>query len=242
MDIQLKDFVLESARVDMVDTQRTSTVSQYELITMLNRAMVHQEKRVYSFVKRTIDIVCAGMLFAVIAIPLLIVMLAIYMQDKGNPIFAQERIGKDGKVFRMYKLRTMVVNAEARREEIREVTDNKTLLSKSENDPRITKLGAFLRKTSIDELPQLINVIKGDMTIIGPRPLVPREHEAICEFVQRDMVKPGLSCYSVLDRRSRDRYEHWAILDYKYIQERSTIVDLKIMLKTFWVSISRNNF
>ena len=121
----------------------------------------------YEFLKRLFDIVMSFTALLVLAIPLLIIALIIFLGDKGNPIFSQVRLTKEGKPFRMYKLRSMCVDAEAKFAEVQKENKSDGLAFKSDDDPRITKIGKFIRKTSIDELPQLFNVLKGDMSIIG---------------------------------------------------------------------------
>ncbi len=194
---------------------------------------IYKPKPVYDFFKRLFDVVCSLLALSVLWPFLLIIMLLIYLSDGGNPIFAQERPGKGGKLFKIYKLRTMVVGAEMKRQEV--VNSNGshvTVMYKSEDDPRITKFGAFLRKTSIDELVQCVNVLKGDMSVIGPRPMPLSDYVKVIGYFDRSVVKPGLSCYTVLDKHCRDSYENWVNLDIKYIRERSFGTDLKIIFKT----------
>lgn len=157
------------------------------------REVEYKEKRVYSFIKRAFDIT-ASLLALILLSPLfLIVMLLIFVTDPGNPFFVQQRAGKDCKMFNIYKFRSMHKDAEKRKKDllIHNEADGPTF--KIENDPRITKIGSFIRKTSIDELPQLINILKGEMSVIGPRPFIPSEQEKLPS--QRLLVKPGLSCY-----------------------------------------------
>ena len=149
----------------------------------------------YEFLKRLFDIVVSFTALLVLAIPLLIIALIIFLGDKGNPIFSQVRLTKEGKPFRMYKLRSMCVDAEAKFAEVQKENKSDGLAFKSDDDPRITKIGKFIRKTSIDELPQLFNVLKGDMSIIGPRPPLPREVVLYTpHHMDRLLVKGGLSC------------------------------------------------
>ena len=141
------------------------------------RRVEYDDKKVYGFVKRAFDITAS--LFALIVLsPLfLIVMLLIFVTDPGNPFFVQQRVGKDGKIFNIYKFRSMHKDAEKRKKDllIHNEADGPTF--KIADDPRVTKIGAFIRKTSIDELPQLVNILKGEMSVIGPRPFVPSEQE-----------------------------------------------------------------
>lgn len=187
----------------------------------------------YRFAKRTIDIVGSLMGLVVLAIPMGIVSLLIYLEDKGNPIFVQERLTKDGKVFRMYKFRSMCTDAEKKFHEVQIANQTDGLAFKMDNDPRITKIGRAIRKLSIDELPQLVNVLKGDMSLIGPRPPLPREVNLYSNYqMQRLLVKSGLSCYCQCSGRSDMPFDEWVESDLRYIKERSLGIDIKLMFKT----------
>ena len=187
----------------------------------------------YEFLKRLFDIVVSFTALLVLAIPLLIIALIIFLGDKGNPIFSQVRLTKEGKPFRMYKLRSMCVDAEAKFAEVQKENKSDGLAFKSDDDPRITKIGKFIRKTSIDELPQLFNVLKGDMSIIGPRPPLPREVVLYTpHHMDRLLVKGGLSCICQTEGRSDMPFEEWVDSDIKYIENRSVGFDLKLMYKT----------
>ncbi len=189
--------------------------------------------RIYRAVKRTFDIICSLCGLAVLAVPMGIVSLLIYREDKGNPIFSQVRLTKDGKTFNMYKFRSMCMDAEERFAEVQKTNQRDGLAFKMENDPRVTKIGQFLRKTSIDELPQLFNVLKGDMSLIGPRPPLPREVNLYTPYqMQRLLVKGGLSCYCQCNGRSDMPFDEWVESDIRYIKERSIKADLKLILKT----------
>jgi len=203
-----------------------------ESSTMLNIA----KRPVYSFFKRCFDIVASLLGLVVLAVPLLIVCLIILIDSPGaSPIYVQERIGKNGKSFRFYKFRSMVPNAEKMLESLLEKNEMQGPAFKIKEDPRITKFGRFIRKTSIDELPQLWNVLKGDMSLVGPRPPLPREVAQYNEYqLQRLKVIPGITCYwQIQPRRNRMSFDKWVELDLKYISERSFKTDLKIIFKTF---------
>lgn len=189
--------------------------------------------RIYRAAKRTLDIVCSMGAIAVLALPMGIVSLLIYSEDKGSPIFSQTRLTKDGKTFRMYKFRSMCTDAEEKFAEVQKGNQCDGLAFKMDNDPRITRIGKFIRKTSIDELPQLFNVLKGDMSIIGPRPPLPREVNLYTPHqMQRLLVKSGLSCYCQCNGRSDMPFDEWVESDIKYIEERSMKSDMKLMMKT----------
>lgn len=196
--------------------------------------------KVYEFVKRLFDIVASFCALIILAIPIGIVALIICIDDKGNPFFSQVRLTKNGKPFRMYKLRTMCMDAEARFAEVQKENQSDGLAFKSDKDPRITRIGGFLRKTSIDELPQLFNVLKGDMSIIGPRPPLPREVVLYTpEQMERLLVKGGLSCICQTEGRSDMEFDKWVEGDVHYIKTRSVILDLKLMFKTVGAVVKR---
>ena len=136
----------------------------------------------------------------------------------------------------------MYKDAEKRRADLLSQNEADGPIFKIVNDPRVTKVGRFIRKTSIDELPQLINILKGDMTIVGPRSLPTYEQDACNEYQnQRLLVKPGLTCYTALDKHSEDDFDKWIELDMKYIRERGILTDLKIIFKTVGVVFSHKN-
>ena len=157
-------------------------------------------------------------------------MIAIYIDDPGPVIFKQVRIGQNGRKFVLYKFRSMCVNAEELKAQLMSQNIDQGANFKVENDPRITRVGRILRKTSIDELPQLINILKGDMAIIGPRPFIESEEKLLPS--DRLLVKPGLSCYWQIGGKNSLSIQEQIELDRKYIRERSLIVDLKIILLT----------
>ena len=198
------------------------------------------KKPVYEFFKRFFDIVLS--VFALWALsPLFVVVAIIIKCDDGGPVFfKQTRLTKGGKEFGMYKFRSMCVNAEDKLDELLDQNEMEGPAFKMENDPRITKIGRFIRKTSIDELPQLFNIIKGEMSIIGPRPPLVRE---VAEYTPYQMhrldVKTGLSCYRECYGRSNIHdFDEWVESDLKYIRERSLWVDLKVILLTIKVVLS----
>ena len=190
--------------------------------------------------KRLFDIVGSALLLILLAIPMGIVALVIYLDDKGSPIFSQARLTKDGKVFYMHKFRSMCVDAEQKFAEVQKENETDGLAFKSENDPRITRIGHFIRRTSIDELPQLWDVFCGHMSIIGPRPPLPREVVLYTPHqMQRLQVKGGLSCICQVEGRSDMGFEKWVESDLEYIQTRSVGLDLKLVFKTIGVVIMK---
>ena len=203
---------------------------------MLDVHEVQTGKRLYCAAKRGQDI-----LFSVLGLLLLwpwmlLLALVIYIDSPGaSPFFVQERIGLNGKSFRFIKFRSMVPDAEKKLHALLDRNEMDGPVFKIRRDPRITRVGSFIRKTSIDELPQLINILKGDMSIVGPRPALPREVKKYDDYErQRLYVRPGLTCYwQVQPRRNDLSFDQWLELDLKYIRERSFATDWKIIFKTF---------
>lgn len=192
------------------------------------------KKPVYEFLKRTMDIVCSGMAILVLSPVLLIIALAV-RSDGGPAFYSQVRVGKDGKKFRIYKFRSMCVNADSPEmlAKLAKLNEMDGPAFKIKNDPRITKVGRFIRRTSLDELPQLFNIFLGDMTIVGPRPPLVSEVAQYTEHQrQRLLVKQGLTCYWQCSGRNNISFDEWVELDLKYIRERSLWTDIKIILKT----------
>ena len=179
------------------------------------------------------DVVCSAAALAVLSPIFLAVAVAIKLEDKGPVIFTQNRTGKDGKVFRMYKVRSMYVDAEKRRSELLARNEADGPLFKIADDPRVTKVGRFIRRTSIDELPQLVNILKGEMSIVGPRPLVTYEQNQCTEYqAQRLLVKPGLTCIWQVSGRSDTSFDELIEMDLEYIRNQSLWLDIKLILKT----------
>ena len=197
-------------------------------------------KPVYEFFKRVFDLVLSCLALIVLSPLFLAVAIAIKAQDGGYVFFKQIRLTKGGKEFGMYKFRSMCIDAESKLEALMDQNEMEGPAFKMENDPRITKVGKFIRKTSIDELPQLINIIKGEMSIIGPRPPLVREVKEYTPYqMHRLDVKTGLSCYRECYGRSNiHNFDEWVESDLKYIRERSLWVDIKVILLTIKVVIT----
>ena len=201
-----------------------------------------KEKPVYSFVKRAFDFGASLVGLVCLSPVLLVTAAAIKLESEGPIIFSQDRVGLNGKKFKMYKLRSIVSNAEELKEKLLEQNEMSGPMFKMKDDPRITKVGKFIRKTSIDELPQLINVLKGDMSLVGPRPSLPKEVEQFEPWMyERIQVKPGLTCYWQVSGRNNIDFEDWMKLDIKYVRERSLLGDLKLVFKTFFVLFGDKN-
>lgn len=199
--------------------------------------IVVNDNKFYLISKRVIDIVCS--IFGLITLIPLFLLLAfvIKLEDSNGPvIFKQIRVGKSGKHFNMYKFRSMVINAEELKVTLLEQNEITGPVFKIKYDPRITKVGKFIRKTSLDELPQLLNVLKGEMSLVGPRPPLPDEVEKYSNYErQRLSVIPGLTCYWQVSGRNNINFDRWVELDLKYIQERNFLLDIKLIFKTVFV-------
>lgn len=229
----------------MLDTMQDSYVltgslayedpKENRLVYALDSENVQSQNQFYQTVKRFQDVVLSSIALVLLFPFMLIIALVIWIEcPNASPIFVQDRVGKNGKVFRFYKFRSMVPNAEAKLQEVLNQNEMDGPVFKIKNDPRITHFGRFIRKTSIDELPQLFNVLRGDMSIVGPRPALPREVAQYTDYErQRLLVTPGLTCYwQVQPNRNALSFDAWLALDLKYIQERSFLVDWKIIWKT----------
>lgn len=200
------------------------------------------ESLIYRFSKRLLDIICSALGLIILSPVLLIVAILIKLESKGPVIFSQARVGLNGNEFKMYKFRSMVQNAEELKEKLAKQNEMSGPMFKMKDDPRVTKVGKFIRKTSIDEIPQLINVIKGDMSLVGPRPSLPKE---VAKFepwmLDRLNVKPGLTCYWQVSGRNNIDFIEWMKLDLKYVEDRSFVLDLKLIFKTFFVLFGDKN-
>ncbi len=197
-------------------------------------------KPVYEVCKRIFDVVMSTLALIVLCPVFLGVFIAIKCEDGGEVIYKQTRLTKGGKQFQMYKFRSMIPDAEKLVDSLMDRNEVKGPAFKITNDPRITKVGRFLRKTSIDELPQLVNIIRGDMSIIGPRPPLPREVAQYTPYqMHRLDVKTGLACYHEVEGRSESRdFDEWVEQDLRYIRQRSMATDLKIIFMTIKVVIA----
>ena len=200
-----------------------------------DREDLRKKQRLYQVVKRIQDVFFASLALVVLAVPMLIVALVIWLDSPGaSPVFSQDRVGRDGKIFKFYKFRSMVPDAESKLHEVLERNEMDGPVFKMKNDPRITRVGRLIRKTGIDELPQLINIIRGDMSIVGPRPPLPREVAKYTDYEkQRLYVTPGLTCYwQIQPNRNELTFDQWMDLDLKYIQDRSFRLDWKLIFLT----------
>jgi lipopolysaccharide/colanic/teichoic acid biosynthesis glycosyltransferase len=191
------------------------------------------------FLKRLFDVLYTGFFLIVLSPLYLLTMLIIYLEDGGNPIFYQKRVGLNGRHFNMYKFRTMVVNAEQLKKELMDKNEsNDGVIFKMKDDPRITRIGKFLRKTSIDEMPQLFNVFIGDMSLVGPRPpLVEEVANYTLEDRKRLHAIPGITGQWQISGRSHTGFKRQVELDKEYIKSQSFLRDIIILFKTVPVVI-----
>jgi exopolysaccharide biosynthesis polyprenyl glycosylphosphotransferase len=199
-----------------------------------------RESRAYIALKRVTDFMVAVFLLALFLPIIPIVTILIKLDSHGPILFKQKRIGKNGKAFNFYKFRSMVTGAETVIGALRPLSGVDGPVFKIKDDPRITHVGRFLRRSSLDELPQLINVLRGDMSIVGPRPNLPCEVSQYLPWQKRRLdVTPGITCFWQIAGRSHIGFQEWMRLDLEYVRNRSYITDLKIMLKTVPAVIAR---
>jgi len=212
-----------------------------ELGTNLNSAEMeivneHVKKPGYFIVKRVIDVICALCGILLLLPVMIVVAICIKLDSKGSIFFTQERVGQDGIGFMMYKFRSMCSDAEYLLDKLQDKNEMSGPMFKIKEDPRVTKVGKFIRKTSIDELPQLFNILKGEMSLVGPRPSLPKEVAQFSSFQkQRLVAKPGLTCYWQVSGRSDVSFNEWMKMDVQYIEDRNTLVDISLIFKTVGV-------
>lgn len=215
-----------------------------------NKVLEQKEKKTfneitYSFLKRTVDITASATALLLLSPVFLVTSLAIRKDSDGPAMFTQKRIGKDGKLFEIYKFRTMVPDADKKLFELldkdEKAREEYKVNKKLKNDPRITKVGNFLRKTSIDELPQLINVLKGDMSLVGPRPYLPREKEDMGDYYNTIIEsKPGITGLWQVSGRSNTTFEDRLEFDKEYTENKGFFYDMGLLTKTVGVVIHKD--
>ncbi|MBW9145254.1 exopolysaccharide biosynthesis polyprenyl glycosylphosphotransferase [Clostridium sp. CM027] len=214
----------------MQELERNSKVTQAEIVREYDKSVG------YFIIKRIIDII--GALCGVILLSPVMIIVGIWIKldSKGPVFFGQSRVGQDGTQFKMYKFRSMCIDAECLLGKLKTKNEMSGPMFKMKEDPRVTKIGSFIRKTSIDELPQLFNILKGDMSLVGPRPSLPKEVTQFTSFQKlRLIAKPGLTCYWQVRGRSDISFEEWMEMDVEYIEERNTWIDLSLIFKTVGV-------
>jgi len=214
----------------------------YRVLFELAKERILNRKKIFSFSKRCFDFFASAFGLLILSPILLAISICIRSDTSGSIFYSQARIGKEGKAFKFWKFRSMVVGAHEQKSQVAELNESQgNVLFKIKNDPRVTRVGRVLRRFSLDELPQLWNVMKGDMSLVGPRPSLPEEAELYStEDCKRFLVKPGITCYWQINGRSNLSFSQQIKLDKKYINERSFLTDFKILLKTIPAVISGN--
>jgi exopolysaccharide biosynthesis polyprenyl glycosylphosphotransferase len=223
----------------LLTSEASEAASYEEIFTEITK---DKSRTLYLILKRVIDLL--GAIFGlIITSPILIIVsLFIKFESKGPILFKQKRVGRNGHEFEIYKFRSMVTNAEELKEKLKEKNEMSGPMFKMKDDPRITKVGRFIRRTSIDELPQLLNVFKGEMSLVGPRPSLPKEVKYFEGWMlERLFVKPGLTCYWQVSGRNNIDFEDWMRLDIKYVRERNLWIDIKLIFKTIKVLFGDDN-
>ncbi|MGI6705180.1 MAG: sugar transferase [Clostridia bacterium] len=199
----------------------------------MDMCQAKKESTAYYYCKRLMDIVGAIIGIILFSPLFILIPILIKLDSKGSVFFIQTRCGKEGRPFKIIKFRSMVMDAEKSLNDLEHLNEADGPVFKIREDPRRTRFGKFLRRTSLDELPQLLNVLKGDMSLVGPRPPLPAEVARYTPYQrQRLSVKGGLTCYWQICGRSNLSFDEWVELDLKYIRERNLWVDIKIILKT----------
>lgn len=210
---------------------------QYEVFRKyegMDIKLIYRQKSVtYKFLKRIFDIMASTLALIILSPVFLITAIAIKIEDGGPVFFSGKRYGKDLKYFQMLKFRSMCVDAEARLKDVLKEKDKNGMAFKIDNDPRITRVGKFIRRTSIDELPQFWNVLKGEMSLVGPRPISTTDKEEDAYEMQRWAVRPGLTCIWQVCGRADVPWSEWVEMDLDYIVNMSLLEDLRLIFKTF---------
>ncbi|MBC8066584.1 MAG: sugar transferase [Chlorobia bacterium] len=209
------------------------TQSAFDAVNISKAEMIPRKPVRYRVWKRGFDLGFSLILLAFLLPLFLVLALLVKLTSRGPIFYASTRVGRCGKPFKFLKFRTMFQDADRRLASLLESNEKDGPIFKMRNDPRITPLGRFMRKFSLDELPQLIHVVRGEMSMVGPRPPVPREVEQYDEFArERLTIKPGMTCYWQIQGRSNLSFEEWMELDHKYMQDMSFWTDVKILVQT----------
>ncbi|MCM1038713.1 MAG: sugar transferase [Ruminococcus sp.] len=204
------------------------------------REVYQKKSSVYKCMKRCMDVSLSGLALIVLSPVFLVTAAAIKLEDNGPVFFTQPRAGKDMRPFKIYKFRSMRIHAEDELAEMMADNEQTGHAFKIKDDPRITRVGKFIRRFSIDELPQLLNIIKGDMSIVGPRPILMFQMEECSQYEkQRLIVQPGLTCYWQIGGRANIKWDEWVELDLDYIEDMSLWTDIKMIVKTIPAVVDR---
>lgn len=227
--------------MELLESQAQAKTLELDLEAQAAAERLRTGRWAYRFVKRAFDVAFSAFVLVGFSWLFLIVAVAIKIDDPKGPVFfAQERVGRDGKTFRMHKFRSMCADAEQRLAELRDLNEKDGPVFKIANDPRITRVGRVIRKLSIDELPQFINVLVGDMSVVGPRPPLPKE---VAEYTprqaQRLSIRGGLTCYwQTRCNRDSISFDEWVDLDLLYIKQCSVWADVKLIVQTVGVVLT----
>lgn len=227
--------------MELLESQAQAKTLDLDLEAQAAAERLRTGRWAYRFIKRAFDVLFSAFVLVGFSWLFLIVAVAIKIDDPKGPVFfAQERVGRDGKTFRMHKFRSMCTDAEKRLAELQDLNEKDGPVFKIANDPRITRVGRVIRKLSIDELPQFINVLVGDMSVVGPRPALPKE---VAEYTprqtQRLSVRGGLTCYwQTRCNRDSISFDEWLDLDLLYIKKCSVWSDLKLIIQTVGVVLT----
>ncbi len=223
-------------RADIGPPPRAGMISPPEHVMNISSG----DDKIYGFLKRVFDLT-VGLIALALFVPLFpIIALMIKLDAPGPILFKQDRVGKNGQIFKFYKFRSMEKEAERRKTDIADLNEQDGPLFKIKLDPRITSVGKFLRRSSFDEIPQILNVLKGDMSVVGPRPQMPEEVAHYQPWHrERLRVVPGITCYWQISGRSHIGFNEWMRLDIEYLRTRSFLTDLVIFFKTIPAVIAR---
>ena len=227
--------VLREEKFDRRETTEGASQSKPEVASVSAIPIAKEiiSKPVYRVIKRGLDLGFSALMLLILAPLFLVVYILVVTTSKGPALYMSRRVGRCGKTFLFPKFRTMYVDAEQRRAELEKLNEKDGPIFKMKHDPRVTPVGRFLRKYSLDELPQLLCVVKGEMSLVGPRPPIPSEVSQYDEAAQRRLsVKPGITCYWQIMGRSDLSFEEMVALDNRYIDEMSFTTDVKILIKT----------
>lgn len=203
-------------------------------VSIVNETIMEPRVAAYEVTKRIVDCIFSGLGLLALSPVFLLTALAVRLDSRGPALFSQDRVGRDGKIFRCWKFRSMYIDAEKRKADLLQQNEmSGGVIFKMKHDPRITRVGKFIRKASIDELPQLWNVFIGDMSLVGPRPAVPAEVEQYTPYQRgRLQVKPGITCLWQVSGRSDLNFEEQVRLDIRYARTRSLGMDFTLLFKT----------
>lgn len=231
-------FRMQSELFNIASTRsHISYVNQFPFLTFMNTPNNYLALKM----KSVMDYVGSALILLAISPIILCVAIAIKLDDRGPIFFRQVRVGQNGRLFHCLKFRTMVTNAEDLKNTLLDKNEQEGPVFKIKNDPRVTKIGHFLRKSSLDELPQFINVLKGEMSIVGPRPPVPSEVEEYERWQRRRLsMKPGITCIWQVSGRNDIPFDQWMKMDMEYIDSWSLKLDLSLFIRTFKVLLVRD--